>query len=66
MFNPIKAYNKSREIQFEWIRSHPVQYVALNATLLAVYFGYQTYQDRKELRKFEKEMKQNFDQLIHQ
>jgi hypothetical protein len=64
MFNPFKFYRRSQEIQYNWIRNHPVQYIALNATLLGGIIGYVTYQDRKELRKIEKDAKQEFDRLV--
>lgn len=51
MFHPFKAYRRSQEIQLEWIRNNPVKYVAINAALLAVYFGYIEYQDRKFKRE---------------
>ncbi len=46
-----KLYRKSQEIQYRWIRQHPVQYIALNAILLAAYVGYVEYKDRKEIRE---------------
>lgn len=49
-----KLYRASQEAQVLWIRNHPVQYVALNATLLAGFFGYMAYKDRKEKREIEK------------
>ena len=39
MLNPIRLYTRSQEIQLNWIRNHPVQYVALNAVLLVVGIG---------------------------
>ena len=48
MFNPYKLYRKSQDVQYEWIRNHPVQYVALNATVGAVFFGIMKYNDRQE------------------
>jgi hypothetical protein len=59
-----KLYRNLQLSQFRWIRNHPVQYVALNATLLAVLAGYIAYEDRKANRKFEKDMKEEFDRLI--
>jgi hypothetical protein len=50
-----KLYRKSQEAQFNWIRNHPVQYVALNATLIAAYIGYVKYTDRREQRKHDNE-----------
>lgn len=46
-----KLYRKSQDVQYEWIRNHPVQYVALNATLIVAFFGYIAYKDRKETRE---------------
>ena len=54
-----KLYRKSQEVQLNWIRNHPVQYVALNATLLAVGIGYVVYKDRREMRKLDDENQQN-------
>jgi hypothetical protein len=62
MFNPHKLYRKSQDIQWQWIRNHPVEYVALNATILAGFFGYTKYQDRK----FHRKVKANCDSLIQQ
>jgi hypothetical protein len=55
MFHPIRAYRKSQEVQYNWIRNHPVQYVVLNATLLVMFFGYIKYKDRREARKLAEE-----------
>src|SRR5436190_18052376 len=46
--NPYKLYRASREAQFRWIKKHPFQYVALNATLLGVWIWYIERKDRKE------------------
>jgi hypothetical protein len=54
----LKYYRMSQQIQHNWIRNHPVQYVALNATLLAAVFGYSAYKDRKDRRAFENEITQ--------
>lgn len=54
----LKLYRKSQEAQLNWIRSHPGQYVALNATLLAMLAGYIWYTDRKETRRVENEIAQ--------
>lgn len=54
----LKLYRKSQEVQLNWIRNHPVQYVALNATLIAVYVGYTMYKDRQEKRQLETEIAQ--------
>lgn len=53
-----KLYRKSQEAQYNWIRNHPVQYVALNVTLLAVWIGYMEYKDRKEMREIDEEIAQ--------
>ena len=47
-----KLFRKSQEVQYNWIRKHPVQYVALNAALLALVLGYMEYKDRKDEREF--------------
>lgn len=56
-----KLYRKSQEVQFNWIRNHPVQYVALNATLIAAYVGYVAYKDRKDKRQIDAEITQKTD-----
>jgi hypothetical protein len=48
-----KLYRKSQEVQYNWIRNHPVQYVALNAILIAGVIGYIAYKERQETRKLE-------------
>lgn len=53
-----KLFRKSQEAQYAWIRKHPVQYVALNVTLIVVFIGYIEYQDRKEMREIENEIAQ--------
>ena len=50
-----KYYRKSQQVQRQWIRQHPVQYVALNVTLLAMFIGYCEYKDRKEMREIQNE-----------
>lgn len=45
-----KLYRKSQEIQYNWIRNHPVQWISLNAVLLVAWIGYIEYQDRKAAR----------------
>ena len=60
MFNPLTYYRKSQKAQYNWIRNHPFQYVALNGAILAVLVGYTTYQDRK----FHRVMKREFDRRI--
>jgi hypothetical protein len=62
MFNPFAYYRKSQTIQYNWIRKHPFQYVALNGTLLAMLCGYMMYEDRK----FHRDMKREFDKRIAQ
>jgi hypothetical protein len=57
-----KLYRKSQEVQYAWIREHPVQYVALNVTLLVVFFGYMEYKDRKETREIKNEIAQEENQ----
>jgi hypothetical protein len=52
----IKLYRKSQAAQYTWMRNHPVQYVALNATLLAAFYAYTVYKDRQEMRKTENEL----------
>ena len=46
-----KLYRKSQEVQRQWIRNHPVQFIALNAITVIGYFGYAEYQDRKCARE---------------
>lgn len=50
-----KLYVKSQKAQYNWIRNHPVQYVALNATLIVAAFGYWKYMEHREQRKSETE-----------
>jgi hypothetical protein len=50
-----KLYRKSQEVQYNWIRNHPVKYVALNAILIAGVIGYIAYKERQETRKLENE-----------
>ena len=40
-----KLYRKSQEAQLNWIRNHPVQYIALNAITIAALFGYWEYRE---------------------
>jgi hypothetical protein len=49
----LNLYRKSQAAQINWIRSHPVQYVVLNATLLAALWVYVEYKDRQRQREFE-------------
>lgn len=56
--NPFKLYAKSQEVQLNWIRNHPVQWIAVNAILFVVFIGFVEWKDRKEERKFEKDLNQ--------
>lgn len=56
MFN---LYRNSQQAQRNWIRNHPVQYVALNVTLFVAFIGYLEYKDRKEMRQLENETAQH-------
>ncbi len=47
-----KLYKKSYDAQMLWIRQNPGKYIALNAILLAGFFLYMEYEDRK----FDKEI----------
>jgi hypothetical protein len=49
----LKLYRKSQEIQYTWIRKHPVQFIVLNVTLTVALIGYMEYKDRREMRKIE-------------
>lgn len=51
-----KLYRNSQQAQLNWIRSHPFQYIALNAILLAVFIGYVEYKDRKEFSELNTEI----------
>jgi hypothetical protein len=62
MFNPIKLYRKSHETQWTWIRNHPVQYVALNSTIIAGIAAYMYYEDQRIAR----EMMKDYDERIQQ
>lgn len=53
-----KLYRKSQEVQYNWIRNHPIQYVALNVALIVVFIGYLEYKDRKEMREIKNEITQ--------
>jgi hypothetical protein len=65
MFNPFKLYKKSQEVQYNWIRDHPIKYVALNASIMIVGAGYLKYQDYKD-RKTLHEMHEKVDKLFPQ
>lgn len=62
MFNTFKLYLKSQEVQLNWIRKHPVQYVALNAIGLVAFIGYIEYKDRKEMREIQREIENEIAQ----
>ena len=51
-----KLYRTSQELQYTWIRKHPVQYVVLNVALIAAFIGYIEYKDRKEMRQIKKDI----------
>jgi hypothetical protein len=53
-----KLYKQSQAAQLNWIRSHPVQYLALNATLFVVFIGYIEIKERLDARKLENEIAQ--------
>jgi hypothetical protein len=53
-----KLYRKSQEAQLNWMRNHPVQYVALNVTLLVGLIAYIEYKDRREMRELKNETAQ--------
>ncbi len=57
-----KLYRKSQEVQYAWIRNHPVQYVAPNVTLIDLWIGYMEYKDRKEMREIQNEIAQEKNQ----
>lgn len=46
-----KLYRKSQEVQFNWIRNHPVQWIAVNTILAVGFIGYYEYMEHKKLRK---------------
>lgn len=50
-----KLYRKSQQVQLDWIRNHPFQYVALNVIVFAGFVGYAEYQDRKYMRKLKQD-----------
>lgn len=54
----LKLFRQSQVVQYNWIRKHPGQYVALNATLLVAYFGYIMYEDAKRKREIENDAQQ--------
>jgi hypothetical protein len=55
MKNPLTLYRKSQEVQLNWIRQHPVQWLALNGVLIAAFSGYMWYKDRQEFGPIEEE-----------
>lgn len=54
----LKLYKQSQAAQLNWIRSHPVQYVAANAIVFVVFIGYIEFKERQEARKLENETAQ--------
>lgn len=54
----LKFYRKSQEVQRNWIRNHPVQFIAYNAIVLGVMFGYWEYKDRQKMRELKQETAQ--------
>jgi hypothetical protein len=55
MFNPIRLYAKSQEVQLNWIRKHPIWWLALNAILAVVVIGYVQWKDNRDMQKWEAE-----------
>lgn len=53
--NPFKLYRRSQEIQWNWIRKHPFQWIALNAILIVGFIGFIELQDYLWRRKLDKE-----------
>lgn len=58
MFNPIKLYVKSQEVQLNWIRNHPFQWLALNGVLLVGFIGYIEHKDKLETDRMFEELDQ--------
>jgi hypothetical protein len=50
-----KLFRKSQEVQYNWIRNHPVKFIVFNVTLTAVLVGYMEYKDRREMRELKNE-----------
>ncbi|HXQ36639.1 MAG TPA: hypothetical protein VN843_21690 [Anaerolineales bacterium] len=48
-----KLNRKFQEAQYAWIREHPVLYVTLNVTVIAMFLGYMEYKDRQFNRELE-------------
>lgn len=53
MLNPIHIYQKSQAAQLNWMRSHPFQYVALNAALIVVGIGFVELYSRRQEKKMD-------------
>lgn len=53
MLNPINLYQKSQQAQLNWMRSHPFQYIALNAVLIVVGIGAAELYSRRQERKMD-------------
>lgn len=49
----LKFYRNFQLVQYNWIRNHPGQYLALNAILLTGLAGYVKYLTRKEKREID-------------
>ena len=54
-----KLYKKSQDIQYTWIKEHPLQYLALNGALLGLLALYMWYQDRQFDRELEEARSQH-------
>lgn len=50
-----KLYRRSQEVQWNWIRNHPFQWIALNVILIVGFIGFIELQDYLERKKFEQE-----------
>ena len=48
MFN---LYRKSQNVQYQWIRKHPVIWVTSNVAIAAALIGFLEYKERQEKRK---------------
>ncbi len=46
-----KLYARSQQAQLDWIRAHPVKWIAYNAIATGVFIGYIEWKDRREMRK---------------
>jgi len=47
-----KLYMDAKKAERQWIREHPFQYVAVNATIIAGVLGFTWLQDRRAQKKF--------------